>query len=441
MNKITDFLFAYGISVGYTFLFVGFILFAILLAVIDLSLPQIFRYALALSPIWLPLVLFFALYETWMNYVRGKFVLSQGPRVTLDIKIPEEVYRSPEAMEMVLTQIYYKATPDNLMDTYLDGKHPLTFSLEIVSTGGDVHFYINTPRKKWKDIIETHLYAQYPGIEVTELPVDYTAEVVWDDHAFDVFAVHFGLKKADAYPIKTYYDFGLADNPKEEEKNDPITSILDLLGAIGPHERIWIQIMIKAHKDYDFSTGSLRAVPDWKVDIDKEIENILAKCKKRGITSDENGGSLGQLTDGERQTIKALERSRSKFAYNTSIRAIYTAKKDHYRVGDRIGAVIALWQQFADNNLNAISVKWRTDFDYSIWQDPSGRRREAMKKQVLNHYKRRIHVPFDRNDKGSILTSEELATIFHLPGKVVQTPQVARIASTRGEAPPNLPVG
>jgi hypothetical protein len=40
-----------------------------------------------------------------------------------------------------------------------------------------------------------------------------------------------------------------------------------------------------------------------------------------------------------------------------------------------------------------------------------------------------------------IMSVEELATIFHLPSSTVMTPGLARIPSTRKEAPPNLPIG
>ncbi len=132
------------------------------------------------------------------------------------------------------------------METYLDGKHPPQFGLEMVSTGGRVHFYVSTPRIKYKNLIEAQLYAQYPGIEIRELPVDYTAEVSWDDNIWTTFTLHFGLKRSELYPIKTYVDYGLTDMPKEEEKNDPITPIIEMLGSIQKNGRHWYQILIRA---------------------------------------------------------------------------------------------------------------------------------------------------------------------------------------------------
>ncbi len=39
------------------------------------------------------------------------------------------------------------------------------------------------------------------------------------------------------------------------------------------------------------------------------------------------------------------------------------------------------------------------------------------------------------------MTVEELATIFHFPGKVATTPTLGRIPSKRAEPPSNLPIG
>ena len=40
-----------------------------------------------------------------------------------------------------------------------------------------------------------------------------------------------------------------------------------------------------------------------------------------------------------------------------------------------------------------------------------------------------------------VLNSEELATIYHFPGQVAETPTFKRIESKRAEPPQNLPTG
>ena len=146
-----------------------------------------------------------------------------------------------------------------------------------------------------------------------------------------------------------------------------------------------------------------------------------------------------KLTDGERDTVKALERSRTKFAFNTNVRVLYLAKDGHF-VGDRIGHLITSFFAGHDLNRNAISFRWRTDFNYNWWQDPSGKKRLALKLSELEEYKLRAYTPRNDIDTGSILTTEELATLFHLPGKTITTPGLARIPSKKAEAPSNLPM-
>lgn len=438
LKKLEDF----GVATQYitATIGLGFIVF-IFLKVVDVP-GDVLGYVLTFAPLWLPFTLFFLFFEAWMEYVRKEYDLSQG-RVTLEIRLPQEIQKSPQAMEMVINQLYQTASPDNHIQTYIDGKHPPKFSFEIVSRHGDVRFYINTVEKKFKNLVEIQLYAQYPGIEVHTLDIDYTAEIPWDPKRFAYFSVHFGLMKADAYPIKTYIDFGLDQMPEEEEKIDPLTSVLENLGSLGPGEHMWVQILFEVNRKEKFKTGSLSETSDWTADARKEINKIIANAAKRvGIKEEElkdKGTNMNQLlTDAEKDIIKAIERSLGKPGYNTNIRVMYIAEGDKF-VGERIGHFITMWRAFDDLNRNSIGFKWRTDFDWNWWQDPTGHKRMHMKEHELDSYKRRYFHPETAADAAKVLTNEELATIYHFPGKVVTTPGLGRIPSKRSEAPSNLP--
>lgn len=414
-------------------------------SLLEVESTRTIGYIFATAPLWLPIATFHMFFESWLDYVRKDFALQQG-RVTLEIKVPQEVLKSPQAMELVINQLYQTSSPDNHIQTYWDGKHPPLYSLELVSRGGDVRLYVNTPRKKFKNLIETHLYAQYPGIEVHELDIDYTAEVPWDPDRFSMMAFHLGLKKPDAYPIKTYVEYGLTDMPKEEEKIDPITTMLETLGAIGPGEYYWIQILITANREETFKEGSLGKKEDWKGEARNEIKKIIEGAQKRaGIKKDDENTqrvNVNQfLTETEKDTIKAIERSIGKTGFDTVIRALYIGKKEAYNPGERIGFFLSGWKSYDDLNRNSIGPKWRTDFDWNWWQDPKGKRALQYKKEELENYKKRSFKSRNTGDKPKVMTSEELATIFHIPGKVATTPTFARIPSKRSEPPSNLPVG
>lgn len=428
----------FGGNGGGILLALGILCLFILFAFIGLGDSRVFGFMVAILPIVLPFVMFALFFEYWVAYVQYNFDLGQG-RTTLELKIPQDVFKSPEAMEMVLLQLHQTAAPDNHLQTYIDGKHPPVHSLELVSRGGEIKFYLNVPKKKFKNIAEAQLYAQYPGIEVRELDIDYTAEIPHDTDRFAYFGIHFGLKKPDAYPIKTYLDYKLdSTSTEEEQKIDPISSMIEAISNIGPGEHIWVQVLIDANREVTFKEGALHKEEDWKGAAREEINKILEKAKKReGVES----GGAQRLTEGERDAVRAIERSLGKNAFNTAIRAMYIAEKDKYNPGERIGAIITGWRSYDDLNRNAIGVKWRTDFDWNWWQDPKGHKRDELKADELKGYKKRRYERKGKGDGKKVMTTEELATIFHIPGKVISTPTLERIPSKRSEAPANLPTG
>ena len=426
---------------GPVLLVVGLGVLGFVFYMIGVDPEPIVSVVVALTPIWLPIALFFVTFERWMEFVNLKFAMNQG-RSTLRIKLPQEVLKSPEAMEQVLAQIHNVQSPDNLWQTYIDGKHPLTFTLELVSIGGEVRFYMNVPTRKVKDATEAQLYAQYPGVEVVEEPLDYTASVPWDPERFEYMAFHMGKKENEVFPIKTYIDCGLDKLPKEEEKLDPISPMIEQLSKLQPHEQLWVQILIVPHVKRNFKRGSLSEKPSWEGKIAQKIDEIMCRDPK----TKSGPGDINEqprLTMTERDTVTAMERSMAKYAYETGIRWIYITEKGKFN-GDLIAPTIRTFASYDMIKRNQIGVLWRTDFDYNWFSDFSGARKMSWKKQELADYKKRKYEQRDiknNSDATFVLSVEELATMFHLPGQVVVTPTLPRILSTRREAPSNLPVG
>lgn len=426
------------------------ILFVGGLVTFGVSAGQVLAIFFALTPLWLPVILFYLFYEKWMEMVGTAFSLSQG-RTTLRIRLPQDVFKSPEAMEFVISQIHNTANPDNYMQTYLDGKKPLSCSFEIVSIGGEVRFYVNVPTKKVRDAFESNIYAQYPGVEVVEDPVDYAAEIPLDFESqdYEVMSFHMGKKKDGVFPIKTYVDYGLNNIPKpaEEEKLDPITPMLEVLSSAKPYERIFVQIVAVPFRVSSLKNGQLQMKegPDWTADAAKTISKMMNRDpeKKTAVTDKESGKEekTAILTNSERDTIAAIERNMTKYAYKTAIRWMYITKKGKFN-GDLISPMIRSFSQYDMIGRNVIGVRWRTDFDYKSII-PGGKLKElkALKKQEIKEYRRRVVYPKNAAGGSKIFTSEELATMWHLPGRVAMTPTLDRVPSTRGEAPSNLPTG
>lgn len=438
-----------GMDYGPLVTILGFILIGISFFMLAVSPGQVFSVFFILTPIWLPILLFILFFNKWTDTVGGKFYLSQG-RTTLRVILPQEVLKSPEAMEFVISQIHNTANPDNLMQTYLDGKRPLPFSFEIVSIGGEVRLYINVPTKKTRNAVEAALYSQYPGVEVVEEPVDYAAEIPldFDKHGYEMMAFHVGKKRDQEMPIKTYIDYNLHTSPKEEEKLDPMTPMLEVLASAQPHERIFVQIICVPFRKDSFSNGQLMRGEgdDWTDGVKKKINEIMNRDPKTrmplgGLEDDDDGNKNVALTMGERDTVAAMERNSSKYAYNTAIRWLYITREGKFN-GDIISPVIRSFSQYDMIGRNEVGVRWRTDFDYKDLI-PGGKRKalDNLKKQELKEYRMRIYYPKGKADGYKIFTAEELATMFHLPGAVALTPTLKRVGSARGEAPANLPTG
>lgn len=439
---IDDFLKGVGVNTGilYAFLAIGFFV----LVLINVPIPDApyARYMLILLPLFLPFVMFFEFYEQWMRYIYKKFAVAQGS-VTLEIRIPQEVFKTPEAMELVLMQLYQVAGPDNLVQAFIDGKSPPSYALELVSREGAVHFYINTPRVKFKNMIETHLYAQYPGIEVRELDIDYTAEVPSNLEGWGLFGFHFGKSKPIAPPMRTYVDYGHLKTPKEEEKIDPLSSMLEVLGSLGSGEQMWIQFIITANRKTSFKTGTILETPDCKKETKKLVDAIL----DGGEGKDKEGKTIKlkkntqELSDDEKDTYNAILRNVGKYAFNTTIRGMYLAKGSSFN-GQKIALLAAILRSYdaPGRGVSFPPAKFKTDVDWPWWQNIGGKTVAGMKLKLLKLYKLRAVDPFSDNDTDTVLTTEELATFWHIPGATITTPTLGRIESTRREAPSNLPI-
>src|SRR3989344_3554383 len=384
---------------------------------------------------WGPLVLLFILWRVWLYYIRA-FYLAKIKWIMLEVKLPKEITKTPLAME-VLLNAFYQTGKGKWFDWYFKGRVRDWFSLETVSLGGAVKFFIRT-NKIYKNLIESQIYAQYPQAEIYEVP-DYTKYVKYTGAGspWEIFGTEFVLSKEDAYPIKTYVDYGLdRESTKEEFKTDPMTATLEFLGSINKEEQLWIQILVRAAEDRHRNPDSFMGwgKRSWRDEGKGLIEEITEKSQPKG-------DKFGRfLTTDEQDTIKAISRSISKLGFDCGLRAIYLARGGSFNPAN-IKGLMGILRQYGTNNLNGFKpVSERTtSYDFP-WQDYNKIRVTKKKTKLFKAYKHRgyFYRPFRR--KPFILNTEELATVYHFPGDVLQTPTFGRIESRKVEPPTNLPV-
>ncbi len=397
---------------------------------------------ITISPVILAICLFIIFWEVWVKYVRAEFLYKEKTTI-LEIRLPKETMKSPAAMELFLMTLHQTGGEGSWYDKYWLGKTRATFSLEMVSVEGQVHFFIWT-RVSLKAFIESSLYAQFPGIEVHEAD-DYAKSVHFEAGKIKIWGCELAFTKADHFPIKTYIDYGLDKDPKEEFKVDPIAPLLEYLGSIGVNQQVWIQIIVRAHKGEQKKPGHWWKTRDkWKDEAAAEVNKILnrdAKTKVAKAVDDSGTGQRIIVSPGEQDMIKAIERSVSKQAYDVGIRLVYMGSAASFS-SMNIAGLTGSFKQFSTEHMNGFKPNgdaWSPSFSYP-WQDFKNIRQNNMQEELLGVYKRRsyFHPPY--KGKPMVMNSEELATIFHFPGQVAATPTLARIASKKGQAPANLPI-
>lgn len=398
----------------------------------------------SLAFIWAPILLVMIAWNLWIRYVNEVF-LSKIDWVQMEIRIPKDVYKSPMAMELVLQSLYQTGGFGTWYHKYWLGNLPFWHSLEIVSIDGKVFFFVRTP-KRFKDILEAQIYAQYPQAEINEVP-DYTLRVPPQskDAGWSMWGTEFALSAADPIPIKTYVDYGLdraIGALKEEERIDPLTPTLEFMGSLKEGEQLWLQILIRPSNwaRYEIpdpkKPGSKKKVK-WTEMGKVEIQKIIDKYAVTDDKGKKSGGMMN-VPKGEMNVINAIEKNITKLGFDAGIRAVYFAKKDKFNASN-ISALLGTFRQFSANDLNGFKPQNPIGFDYP-WQDMTGQRAARQRRIMFNAYRMRsyFYPPYER--KPFVLSVEELATIFHFPGRVAETPSFKRIDSKKGEPPINLPL-
>lgn len=412
---------------------------------------------------WLPIpfILWWPFSFLWKWWRTDKF-LKKTKFILLEIKIPKEVLKPIRAMEVVaehLWQIMYD--PADWWEKWVEGKILLSYSFEIASIGGEPHFFVRIPEKS-QDSVESAIYSQYSEAEISKAD-DYTKHVPQDipNKDWKFFASDYVLLKPNPYPIRTHLEFETEREPLEEKRIDPLAALLEAMAKIKPGEQLWIQIMA--------GPVSNKEVP-WVSEGEKIRDELAKRTDKKSIqkplimeaadilvTGEAPGGIKEEkkelippemkLTPGERNIVAAVEQKMAKRGFKTSIRFIYLGKKEVF-FKPKLRLPLAFFSAFFTQNLNAL-VPWGKTLTkiHKSWFLPLNlilnRRLYLRKRSIFRKYVLRFPPFFPRKShwpSSFILNTEELASIYHFPGRrVAPAPFIKRIEAKKGEAPPGLP--
>jgi hypothetical protein len=406
-------------------------------------------------------------WKLWLHYIQQDFI-SGIEFVVLEIIPPRDVLRSPKAMELFITNALYHWSQKGGKEEFWQGAVWLWFSLELVSIEGQVHFYIRTP-SRIRSLIETQMYAQYPQAQV-KVVEDYALGVdeITPKSKWMGWGCEFKLLKAEAFPLKTYVDFGLDKDPKEELKIDPISPVVEFFGSLGKGEQAWVQIVVRPSKKEYHTKGTWFGYHDWVQESQKAMIKMLApySSHKDAKTLDEIG--IGRSRIEIRvppffdRAMKAMNAKTSKIGFDTGIRVMYVATKDVYTINRRKD-IRLIFRQYAMPDVNGLVRHNSTQGDaYSGIFPASSKTVMMLANRMLHEYQERafFHLPLRHNlfnvhtvpwpmsgfvkayfhPVTYVLNTEELATIWHFPGQILKVPTLERIESKEASPPTNLPI-
>ncbi|MCX6702797.1 MAG: hypothetical protein NTW60_02940, partial [Candidatus Wolfebacteria bacterium] len=316
----------------------------------------------------LPAILFFPLFETWVIYAHDRSV-KKIKWTLLELKVPKDILTTPKAMEQVFASMYGNYSHGwSQAQYYLDGEIDSWFSFEIVGTAHGIHFYVYVPTKL-RNMVEAAVYAQYPDAEIHEVE-DYTQLMpeVLPNKTYNLWGLDLIFGKDSFYPIRTYPSF---EDPQDEKRVDPISTILEVMSGLKGEEKIWYQIVISP------TTNDDRINNDWKGKGEKFIEKLMSGKKEvkaqgwadgliefgrnlffapvaepvwaQGKT--EEKPMIKFLSQAEQDIIKAVDNKISKLGFETQFRFIYLDRAETFSSANAT-AVMGSVRQFNTQNLN-----------------------------------------------------------------------------------------
>ena len=404
--------------------------------------------------IWIPIsfLLFQVTLNLYLYFVRERWK-AKIKWVMLEIKIPREILKPIKAMESVFASMWAVYDPPNPREKWLEGKILLPFSLEIASIEGEPHFFIFVA-ERFQKLVESAIYSQYPDVQISIVD-NYTKYVPADipNKDWNLWGTDYILSKDDSYPIKTYPFFESGTEVIEEKRIDPVSSILEGMARLGKGEQLWVQITATPVTNLEVgwvTKGEMirdklakRPLKAAQKPLIQEAAEILVFGPQAPPTQEkEMFPPEMRLTPGEKDIITGVENKIGKYGFSTNIRFIYLAKGDVFFT-PHVRFAMGFFTSFSTQNLNTLRpwprtiTKVHTIFAWFL----DARRLYIRKRRIFRNYIRRFPPLYPRKGGTFVLNTEELASLYHFPGKIVApAPTLPRIEAKKREAPPTLPI-
>jgi hypothetical protein len=121
--------------------------------------------------------------------------------------------------------------------------------------------------------------------------------------------------------------------------------------------------------------------------------------------------------------------------FKVKMRYVYVGRREGFDKATAISGFIGGLKQFNDQNLNSFKPnnKTKTKAEFIFTES----RLRYQQRRIFRRYIERNPEP---SEVRFLMSTEELATVFHIPDMSVTAPALNRIVAKRGGAPSNLPM-
>ncbi|MFH1430241.1 MAG: hypothetical protein ABIG71_01795 [Candidatus Uhrbacteria bacterium] len=405
---------------------------------------------------WVIFLIFFfwVAKQLWYNHIWGSYVTKNLRPVLLAIDVPRRSIQTAKAVENIFAHLAGAHGSSTRREAHLEGKIQEWFSLEIVSIDGYIQFLAWT-WDKYRDLVETAIYAQYPDAQITEVE-DYSKAVPhkYPDDEWDFWGTDFRFYAPQAYPIRTWPQFE-HQGQKEEAFKDPLAAMLENMARIAPGEQMWFQILVRPiAQDWQKESAKFvkkligAKVPEAKSIIDpflnfggKIIETVLAETIGWGagepeVKRNEPESRMLHLSPGERAAVEAVDMKAAKIGFDVKVRAVYVGRKEVFKKQHGAHAVIGAIKQLNTNDLNGLKPDFKHSGPGSLFFFKSLRNNYRKTRLVNAYTARSMYV----GGPTYVMNIEELATLWHFPTEAVHAPLIAKTVAKRAVPPTGLPM-
>ena len=355
--------------------------------------------------VWVPVVILLG-YLTWRNN-RQVDVLREVESELLILEIPRANDKSELAAEQMFASLH--GILRDARELKINDGYQEHLSFEIASVGGQIQFYVWTPRAL-RNFVESQIYSQYPTVQIRTATADYTAH---EQQHHVVYTAEVVLAESEFLPIKTFQSFEV----------DPLAGITGTLAKLeDTDDEIWIQILVRPvaddwHKASDAWVRRVRGGGFFGEAFHPKARWFSQFLMALWQPPEGNMTTVTELSDRDKTRIAEAEKKAAKLGYQVKIRVAY--------LGDsttdarlRMQAIIGTFKQYNSTNLNGFTMS-----------------HDSFRKEDLNRYKLRLFA-----DRGFLLNIEEMASVFHLPHTNVETPNIVWASNKTAEPPNRLPV-